>query len=245
MFIRDFVVWLKVLWRRPQISVATIALAAVLMVPRTAHAQSGQLVLEGITDHSAREAIRAQIDDASRRGVPAGPLYSKVREGIAKQSTPGDIRSAVEKLAGRLEIAQRALAPVYGVDEVIAGAGALVVSVPERTLRDMRKAWPDRTLTVPLGVLTELVANGIPARNAAERVYSLLERGASSAQIVELGEAVRADVAAGTPADASIEVRFRGITSLLNSPGAATTGTATDLGATRGVGRRPPRPPGQ
>jgi hypothetical protein len=144
----------------------------------------------------------------------------------------------VRKLATNLDQAQRALAPVQAVDEVSAGAGALRVGVPDATLRALRQSWPNKTLTVPLGVLTELVANDIPATTAAERVHALLVRGASSADIVTLGDKVRADIAAGHAPDASMELRTKGVLSLLDAQAAASASFDS-----RTNPRRPTRPP--
>lgn len=235
MYIAVAVAGLRRQWRKPSGYAATVALLYLLAAPCVASAQS-QLTLDAITDVRVRDAIRGTISEARTKGVPDEPLLAKVREGVAKQSAPERIRDAVALLATRLERAQRALTPTYSVDELAAGAGALAQEVPEETLRNLRRAWPDKPLTVPLGVLTELVANGISVKKAAASVYALLERGASSAQIVALGDTVRSDIAAGRAPDASIELRTKGIFSLLQSQGAVTT----DFIEQRG---NPPRPP--
>lgn len=231
--------------RRPSGYFATVMAFYALFAPIAAFAQqTSSLVLDGIPDTRVRESIRTAIDAAKVKGVPEEPLLAKVREGIAKQSKPELIHGAVNTLAGRLERAQRALAPTFGLDELTAGAGALAASVPDDMLRSLRAAWPAKPLTVPLGVLTELVANGIPAKSAAGRVHALMERGASSAQLVALGDTVRADVAAGRAADASMELRTKAILSLLNSAGVGVgTTTSEQLQSTRGTPpRRPPSP---
>ena len=219
---------------------ATAMIAALsVSVPCLASAQStADLILNGVSDARARESIRGVIAEARRSGVPDLPLLSKVREGVAKQSPPDRIVDAVSKLAGNLERAQRALTPVQAVDEVAAGAGAIRAGVPDAMLRGMRQSWPDKQLTVPLGVLTELVANNIPAKTAAARVRELMVRGATSAEIVSLGEEVRADIAAGHAPSASMELRTNAVLSLLNAQGAA----AASLDS-RATPRRPTRPP--
>jgi hypothetical protein len=219
-----------------------VAVLHVLLSPVVSVARAQSLELNAVADARARDAIRLVINDAKQKGVPEALLIAKVREGVAKQSEPDRIHSAVRTLADRLERAQRALSPVQALDELAAGAGALQMKVPEAMLRTMRRTWPDRPLTVPLGVLTELVANDIPAKSAAERVHALMERGASSAQIVALGDTVRADIAAGRAPDASMELRTKGILSLLPNASGATTTTGQTLD-TRA--RRPVRPPGR
>jgi hypothetical protein len=227
--------------RRLATMMSTAAAIGVLMSPCVAFGQAQSMTLDAITDANARASIRATIAGAKGKGVPEEPLMSKVREGVAKGSNPTLIHDAVRKLATNLERAQRALAPVQGVDELSAGAGALRAGVPDDMLRGLRASWPNRTLTVPLGVLTELVANDIPATRAAERVRELMVRGASSAQIVALGDDVRADIAAGHAPDASMELRTKGVLSLLDIQAAAAAGAATDF--TSRTPRRPIRPP--
>jgi len=60
-----------------------------------------------------------------------------------------------------------------------------------------------------------------------------MRRGATAAQIASLGQSVQADVVAGLAPDAALEVRARGVMSLLPSP-AATASLAP-------TGSRPPR----
>jgi hypothetical protein len=74
---------------------------------------------------------------------------------------------------------------------------------------------------MPLDVMTELVARGVPAKHALEQITNLMTRGATPAQIASLGASVQADVAAGLTPDAALEVRARGVMSLLPSPAAA------------------------
>ena len=174
-------------------------------------------MLDGVADAEAHAALRALLDDAAAKGVPTAPLVTKVREGLAKGATPDRIRSATAALAQRLEAAADALAPTRSVEEVSAGAGALQSGVPVATLRDMRRVWPAKPLTVPLGVLTELVQSGVPQANATKRVRELLVKGASTAQLAALGTTVRADIAAGLAPDASLELRSKGVLSLLHS----------------------------
>ena len=81
----------------------------------------------------------------------------------------------------------------------------------------MRGVWPDKPLTVPLGVLTELVQSGVPHANATKRVRELLVKGATTAQLAALGTNVRNDIAAGLAPDASMELRSKGVLSQLHS----------------------------
>lgn len=175
--------------------------------------------LEGLADAKSRAAVRALLEDAAAKGIPTAPLVTKVREGIAKRATPERIHAATAALAARLASAATALAPTRSTEEIAAGADVLQSGVTERALREMRTIWPAKPLTVPLGVLAELVASGVPPTNATKRVRELLVRGASTAQIAALGTSVRADVAAGLAPDAAMELRSKGV--LLQLPNAS------------------------
>jgi len=183
---------------------------------------------------AADAALRTLIEDAPGRGVPVEPLLTKVREGIAKGSDAPRIREAVRVLAARLATAKAALEPGYSVGELAAGAGALQSGIAPSTLRDLRRAWPDRPVTVPLGVLTEMVADGVPSRSASGRLRELMLRGATGAQLVALGSTIRADVAAGYAPGTALELRSKGVLSLLANPLKSTIGPAT-------TPTRPPR----
>ena len=83
-------------------------------------------------------------------------------------------------------------------------------------------AWPAaKSVAMPLDVLTELVARGVPASNALQQITQLMRRGATPTHIAGLGASVQSDVAAGLTPDAALEVRARGVMSLLPSPAAA------------------------
>ena len=72
-----------------------------------------------------------------------------------------------------------------------------------------------RSITVELGVLTDLVAKGIKPGKAASMVLDLMARGATGAQLTELNAAVQQDVALGLKPVSALELRGRGVMSLL------------------------------
>ena len=179
------------------------------------HAQSDGT--ESLADIRARTAIRQTLRNTGARGVPIDPLVRKVREGVAKKSDPALIEAAVQSLAKRLEISHAALSPTFSVEELSAGADALEVGVPASTLRDLRKVWKTKPLTVPLGILYELIAREIPVSLATKRVRELMNKGANDAQLAALNASVVADVAAGLAPDAALELRAKGVMSLLSN----------------------------
>lgn len=172
-------------------------------------------LLSDLEPGAATDSIRVIILAASSHGVPPDPLLTKVREGIAKRSPPTRIRDAVGALAARLAAAREALAPVLSIDEANAGAGAMQMGVAAPSLREMRRIWPATSLAVPLGVVTELVVDGVTPSQAAMRVRELMAHGARASELVALGATVREDVASGIAAKTAFEARSKRVLSLL------------------------------
>jgi hypothetical protein len=198
---------------------AVRASAVALFLAVTTHAADAQdaTPYDAITDEPARAAVRTIIADAAARGLPTAPLVTKVREGLAKQAAPERIRMATALLRDRLAMAAEAMTPSRAADELTAAADALQAGIPAATLRDMRRIWPSKPLTVPLGVLAEMVANGVSRPVATRRVRELLLKGATLTQFAALGTTVRRDIAAGLAPDAAMELRSKGVLSLIES----------------------------
>lgn len=203
--------------------IAALMLVSAMVAPAALDAQASQgTPVLTIADARTRQAVEREISRAAQRGLPVRALVAKANEGVTKQATGERIRVAVSTLARRLEQARDLLAPSPSDADVIAGADALAVGVPATMLRQIRAAYPaGASVAMPLDVLTELVARGVPASNALEQITQLMRRGATPTQIAGLGASVQSDVAAGLTPDAALEVRARGVMSLLPSPAAA------------------------
>jgi hypothetical protein len=197
-------------------SIAALAAAALLVLAASAGAQDARLSL--IRDDATRDVVRAQLLSASSRGLPADPFMSKALEGVAKKASTKSIRSAMAALEKRMRAANEALAPSPTVDELAAGADALSVGVSEKTLKQLRATAPGRSIAVELGVLTELVARGVNAKQATKAVLDLMARGATGVQLTALGRDVQGDVAAGLKPDVALDLRGRNVLSLLPPP---------------------------
>ena len=174
-----------------------------------------------IRDDATREVVRTLLGRASVSGLPIGPLVSKALEGVAKKASTKSIRDAMNALEKRMRRANDLLAPNPSVDELAAGADALYVGVPGKTLKEMRALAPRRSIALELGVLTELVARKVPPQQASKMVLELMARGANGAQLTALSSAVQADVAAGIKPDVALDLRGRGVMSLLPPPPSA------------------------
>lgn len=200
---------------RVRVLLAALALASLPGLAATAQQVPGLARVDART----RDAVEREIARAAERGLPVRPLIAKAQEGVTKRAAGERIRAAVASQARRLEQAQELLAPSPSEDELVSGANALAVGVPSSMLRQVRAAYPaGQSVAMPLDVLTELVARGVPAARALEQITELMRRGATASQIASLGASVQADVAAGLTPDAALEVRARGVMSLLTSP---------------------------
>jgi hypothetical protein len=211
--------------RRPSLLlvVALVALVAPLGAgAQTSKADALRDRLQRSVDAATFAAVTRVADDAARRGLPAEPILNKALEGATMRTPAATIRTAVERVAARLDVARTALAPATP-DEMVAGAYAIAAGVPSATLREIRKLQPDEPVHVPVGVLTQLVASKVPVQRAYERVAELMRSGTRPPQLIALGNEVADDVDGGRDPIASVDVRTRGI--LAGSGGAATMPT--------------------
>jgi hypothetical protein len=129
------------------------------------------------------------------------------------------------------------------IEEYRAAAAALSRGVPVTALRDIRRQRPTTSVAVPLGLLAEWVARGIPAPNATKIVLQLLEHGVSTQKLASLRQAVDDDIASGEPASRALDARAATILSALGprplvTPNAG-SGTAATLSAQPASGRQP------
>lgn len=204
---------------------AAVATAAMLVSTfgATLAAQQDPQVT-AIRDEATRTVVMEQLSIARDRGIPREPLLSKALEGVAKNASSSTIRSAMAALQKRLTRAHDLLGASATVDELSAGADALAVGVPDKTLRAMRDIAPRRSIAMEIGVLTELVARHVSPKKASQMILDLMARGATGAQLTALNAAVQSDVAAGLTPEAALERHGRGILSLLPLPTPAFNG---------------------
>jgi hypothetical protein len=195
--------------------------AIVVAAPALSGAQEARLL--AIRDDATRDFVRSYVEAARLRGTPTEPLVSRALEGVAFKADRKRIEQAMAALEKRLRRSRDLLGARATADEVAAGADALAAEVPDGTIRDMKKLAPARQITVELGVLTELVAKGVSPRKAAAMVRDLMARGATGAQLTELNAAVQQDVALGIKPVAALDLRGRGVMSLLPPPASVHT----------------------
>lgn len=202
--------------RRLAAALVIAALAAPAM-----RAQEARLT--AIRDDATRVFVMQYVEGARTRGIPTEPLVSRALEGAAFKADRGRIEKAMKALEKRLKTARELLGSQAPVDELAAGADALAAGVPEGMIREIKQLARQRTVTVELGVLTQLVAQDVAPKKAAAMVRELMARGATGAQLTELNAAVRQDVALGIAPVAALELRVRGVMSLLPPPASVTS----------------------
>jgi hypothetical protein len=171
-------------------------LIAATLVSATAVAQQVDPRLERL-DSLTRPVVAALVDSARTAALPTEPLVQRALEGATKRATADRIVAAVRRLALDLGHARDALGPTASPPELGAAAAALRAGAPPAILTELRRLRRE-SVTVPLAVLTDLVASGVPVDSAAAAVLSLAAK-ARDTDLVEFRRAVERDIALGAP----------------------------------------------
>lgn len=203
------------------------ALLAAALLPTAAHAQIERLA--GRLDEPTRAAVAAVVDSARGAGVPADPLVNKALEGASKGADGARILAAVRALAADLALSREHLGAASTEPELVAGAAALRAGAGPALLERLRRDYPGQSLVVPLAVVADLVARGVPADTASQSVLALMRRGQGDDELVTFRHSVERDIALGAAPGGAASV-------LASDPG-ATTGPVPGLGS-----QSPPRP---
>jgi hypothetical protein len=222
--------------------VNTRALLLVGLIVATGRAAVAQdsMPLANIDRETATLLVRI-VDSARARGLPTDPIVAKISQGVLRHAAPERIVLAAQSVATRLEDARAALAPKPTANDIAAGGDALsVAGVTKAALQAVRSTSPNQPVAVPIAVLAQLVASGVPAKRATEIVMELIRRGASNRQFVDLGNNVNADVGRGARAMASLDVRLQGLTAVLAPSTGTVNAAAADPGLQSGSGPKKP-----
>lgn len=147
--------------------------------------------------------VLAVIADARSHGLPAAALEQRALKFAARGVPASDIARAVTEHAERQTRAKTLLEAVRGSsttgEEVEAGAEAIREGLDGDDVSALAKSAPSgRSLTIPLYVLGNLTARGLPTGQALERVSNRLAAGASDADL-ELLPAQANDAHDGAP----------------------------------------------
>ena len=108
---------------------------------------------------------------------------------MARWARLGDrIVYAVGALHGQLGRARAALGDHASEADLTAAAGALRAGLPPAALQHLQSLRGDRPLVVPIAVLTDLVADGVPADEATRSVLDLARAGRPDEEFMALRE---------------------------------------------------------
>src|SRR5437762_364982 len=189
------------------------ALAAVVVVTAAAQDRQGRQVrndprLERL-DAEARPLVAGVIDSARAAGLPTEPLVQRALEGATKGAPGTLIASAVQRLAADLGRARAVLGAGATPPELEAGAAALRAGAGPAVLAQLRQSRR-QTITVPLAVLADLVASGVPVDSAAAAVLALAAS-ARDADLIDLRRAVERDIALGAAPTAATAAAMAGV----------------------------------
>ena len=193
----------------------TLLVAATLVALQAAQGPDPRLER---LDSISRPIVTALIDSARAAALPTEPLVQRALEGATKRATSDRIVAAVRRLALDLGHARDALGPTTSSPELTAAAAALRAGAPPATLTELRRVRQE-SLTVPLAVLTDLVASGVPVDSAAAAVLTLAAK-ARDADLVEFRRAVERDIALGAPPASATAAAAGGFTTVQVNAGA-------------------------
>lgn len=180
--------------------------------------------LDGRLDARVRSDVERVVDSAYARGIPAEPLIDKALEGASKRGPSSDvIVPAVRALAVDLSRAGQVLGAKSVPGELLAGAAALRAGVDLKTLSKLRQDRPSQPLSVALGVLSDLIARGVPVSSATKSVLDLTKAGAADEQLVAFRRDVDHDVGLGASPAAAALLRKDALSLSLSSVGQPAT----------------------
>lgn len=184
-------------------------LSALLVLSARAAAQDGQLAAR--LDKPTLIAVTAIIDSARAARLPTRPLHDKALEGAAKGSDGPNIVVAVRQLSVHMASAKRVLGSSATAEELKVAAGAIEAGVPTHDLARLQAACGKRSTTMPLFVLTDLIAREVPVPTATDLVLQLVRGGVKDADLTLFQRNVRADIERGAAPTAAATTRVRGL----------------------------------
>lgn len=191
--------------------VARVAMMATVFVPLvvrgSALAQDRRLTSR--LDSATASAVTRLVDSVRVAGLPADPLVAVALEGATRRAGSERIVAAVREYAAALGSARRALGHSAQSDEIVSAAGVIVAGVAPAAVGALRVARPSGPLTVPLVVLADLVARGVPADSAAATLSDALRNGARDDELSEFRRRVERDILAGAKPTTAMSIRTR------------------------------------
>ncbi|HJU66670.1 MAG TPA: hypothetical protein VJ650_00380 [Gemmatimonadaceae bacterium] len=188
-------------------------------------------------DRRVQSEVTNLMDSARSLGIPTEPVIDKALEGAAKRAPNDRIINVVRSRFRELVAARGALGSGAMDAEVIAAADALHAGASPQVITALRTRRPNAPLTIPLAVLADLIARGVPADTASSAILALATKPATDAEFADLRDDVERDIAKGVPPAITTAVRTRGV------PPGARIPIATDASTPgRGTTTSSPKP---
>lgn len=189
-------------------------------------------------DSKVQARVGALVDSARTLGIPTEPVVDKALEGAAKRAPNERIINVVRSRFNELVAARAALGGGAMDPEIIAAADALHAGASAQVITALRVQRPNVPLTIPLAVLADLIARGVPPDTASTAVLALAKTPSTDAQFAALRDEVERDIAKGVPPAIAPSARTRGL-----PPGARVPAAATTAGPATGGLESGPRKP--
>lgn len=189
-------------------------------------------------DSKVQARVGALVDSARTLGIPTEPVVDKALEGAAKRAPNERIINVVRSRFNELVAARAALGGGAMDPEIIAAADALHAGASAQVITALRAQRPNVPLTIPLAVLADLIARGVPPDTASTAVLALAKTPSTDAQFAALRDEVERDIAKGVPPAIAPSARTRGL-----PPGARVPAAATTAGPATGGLESGPRKP--
>lgn len=187
-------------------------------------------------DRRVQAEVAALMDTARSLGIPSEPVVDKALEGAAKRAPNDRIINVVRSRFRELVAARAALGGGAMETEIIAAADALHAGANPQVITALRTRRPGAPLTIPLAVLADLIARGVPADTASQAVLALATKPGTDAEFAAMRDDIERDIAKGAPPAIAAGLRTRGV------PPGARVPIATDAATTDGLGNASTRP---
>ena len=194
-------------------AVATFALVVASSVSRAQEAR-----LRGALDAETFAKVTRITDSARAESLPVDPLVGVALEGAQRHVSGARIAQAARDYLVALRGSRAALGADATTPEIVSGAGVLLSGVTADALRQIRAAAPRRPLTVPLVVLADLIARGVPKDTAARAIEAAARANARDDDYSALRRFVEQDILAGASPAAAAMLRVRSITGVPPMP---------------------------
>jgi hypothetical protein len=153
------------------------------------------------------EQVLAIVREAREASLPVDPLIARALEGASRGADAAGIVAGVRRQAAALGEARGALGPGAEADEIVAGASALMAGVPADSLARLRTARAGGSLVIPLVVLCDLVARGVPVDAASVAVITAARAGATDLTLLRIRERIHTRIdSGGAPTVAASEI---------------------------------------